>query len=1069
MKKIMWLPLSAVLLYGCGGEEASYDYPDITPNDLSYSYPYNGQQQVAPRAPFIARFSDPVHAFNGESLSQGEIDTLLDTLRSEIASAVVWQRTSDSAPVPFTVELVDNDASENGYSIDAFVLQPTEPLTEAAQYRVDLSGLETDKGTANIANGDIYYIVRGGNGAAKSRSNTQTEFVVTNMVPDGASRPYVDFSTLRMQFSHPLDETTVRYGETVSLLDGDDQLVPAIVYAKGAKLTIDPREDLHPNETYHLEIAADSLRDKYGEALAQSSWDFSPADTTPRELMAQRSGPSSSVEEEQCNKSAVNQILSPITGDSINCVPVKAVLLGDETASQTEGDVFAELAYVPNFAKSTPLRIKRGSLLLGSSVDVRVAGEVPLMVDTDNDGVVDAPLETGDIRVTFISDATGYLFDNPHSTKADEPKHVRLLLDLAMTAEQSQANGAFSQDLLHVEVVGTAIVVDGRLVMDGVGVVEPRVLGLEDAYGVLSFHLESYQNNADAPPPVADTELPFLQSWTPGDHATKHLPGDPIILNFNEPLDVDSLRQSGAFSFTRNGIAAPHSWYFDGSTLVIRPDEDLDFSDDSGAITYGVQVSSLVTDLAGNPLDQDYDVSFALPHFIGTGNRAPIALTAYPGYPCAIADGTMNLAANDHGRCRGSVAVSGRPADDKLPVTTLAANRPISMQFSQNMAPSSFVLGASCGAGTFRVERVDNGGVCQSVVAGTLDVSARELSFTPDEPWQDGVLYRYVALSVGNAFVPSDCGVNAVCSEFNYPLQTVLLEGRAANVGGPDLNIYFRGAAARDDVFQVLRNLPTADVNANYALEAGEPVPLADPDNAGQFITPKNSTALETRAVQGLLDAANLGCGFVGRSPEDGLFIGSVPSKQVCNDKKYVYLTGALNADVVGWNEAEGGIETLIYPNVLMTTSLDTYAVLNLVFAREILKLPTGPQIMRVRYAKDDFGNRTQPVRGYIRPTIDGAVLDITLDVYLDAPELKPTLGSIALTHDLHSFPLQLKLSGPVTLLPDGRMEISQLNAEASANIDVDIALAGIGAAGMSLGIPLGGINLNYLGAPLKK
>ena len=152
-----------------------------------------------------------------------------------------------------------------------------------------------------------------------------------------------------------------------------------------------------------------------------------------------------------------------------------------------------------------------------------------------------------------------------------------------------------------------------------------------------------------------------------------------------------------------------------------------------------------------------------------------------------------------------------------------------------------------------------------------------------------------------------------------------------------------------------------------------------------------------------------------------------------------------------------------------MTTSLDTYAVLNLVFAREILKLPTGPQIMRVRYAKDDFGNRTQPVRGYIRPTIDGAVLDITLDVYLDAPELKPTLGSIALTHDLHSFPLQLKLSGPVTLLPDGRMEISQLNAEASANIDVDIALAGIGAAGMSLGIPLGGINLNYLGAPLKK
>ena len=150
MKKILWLPLSAVLLYGCGGEEASYEYPDITPNDLSYSYPYDGQQQVAPRAPFIARFSDPVQAFNAENLSQGEIDARLATLRSEIAGSIVWQRSSDGAPVSFSVELVDNDKSESGYLIDAFVLQPTAPLTEAAQYRVDLSGLETDKGLSLI-------------------------------------------------------------------------------------------------------------------------------------------------------------------------------------------------------------------------------------------------------------------------------------------------------------------------------------------------------------------------------------------------------------------------------------------------------------------------------------------------------------------------------------------------------------------------------------------------------------------------------------------------------------------------------------------------------------------------------------------------------------------------------------------------------------------------------------------------------------------------------------------------------------------------------------------------------
>lgn len=1066
MNKLTLLPLVVVALSACGGEEATFSYSDsVVPADLSYSYPADGQQQVAPRAPFVARFSDPLAVVDGTSLSPVDLDAALQAVRDTIGNQVVWVRASDDAAVSFTVDLVDSDPDENIYRFDTFLLNTTQALQPATEYRVDLTAVETVKDQTRINGGDIVFTTRGEVNGPRVQQETEAAFTITRMMPDGVELPLVDFSTLRLQFSHPLDASSVQYGSSIALRDDTDTLVSANVLVSGARLTLDPVDDLQPGMEYELEIDNTAIRNLHGDVLAGAPGEhnhvFVPADTTPRSVLVQRADPSNADVLSQCDDAAPDAVLSPLTGSGINCVPIKAVLLGDDTSSQTTGHVYAELAYIPNFEQATPLRIPRGSLLTGASVDVNVAGEVPMWIDTDNDGQTDTPLSTGDIGVTFVSDASGYMIDNPYTLQSDQPRHVRLWLDVAMTADTAAANGALSQDLLHVEVVGTAIVRDGRLVLDAVAVVEPRVLGLEDAFGLLSFHMESYEDPKQAPLPVADTAPPTLQSWLPGDAVDVLRPGDSLILNFNEPIDPLSLEQSGAVALLRNDVPVNVDWRVDGSSLVLQPENALEFSAPGADVTYRIQAGSLVTDLAGNGLDQDYDLAFTMPVDAGGPQRAPLALTTYPGYPCTTSPTPTQLNNRQHGRCLG-----GKSGDDMLPVMALPENRPIRVQFSRNMDADSIQLGNS-----FRVER-DNGGVWEPV-SGRLEVEPAALAFWPDQPWQDdgNQLYRYVLGSQGgDGSAAVNCNGSSICDNDGLPLQTQVLSDHPDDAtppteGGPDLVIYFTGKPAVQSVFQILRNLPSFDINTNMVLDAEEPTPDEDPDNAGVYPTPANGTKLEKRGVGGLLLDVNLGCGFVGRDVDE-VWIGANPPPQECDDKPFIYLTGALNADVVGWNEAENGIEVHIYPTLLLTSSLDTYAVLSLVVAKEVKVIPTGPQVMRIRYENDGSGRRA-PVTGYIRQDpSQGAVLDISLDLYLDAPYLRPDVFGAGLAHSLYSSPLTLDLTGPVTLLPDGRMVIKQLNPVASTDIEVVI---GVLLATMTLGIPAEGVNLQYTAPPLKQ
>ncbi|MCU5782231.1 hypothetical protein MA04_01531 [Alcanivorax balearicus MACL04] len=1054
----------AALLTACGGGGGSSQSVDFSPweqIELYYSYPYNAQAGVSPNAPLVLAFSEAVPQLSADQFSlQGP----------------------DGA-VELTLEQVNGDKS--------VVLTPAAPLAVNSEYTLTLNGIGEEGDKELLPGGQLAFSTRPALEGARQERSTAEAFQLDRIIPNGDDLPFLDFSSVQLTLSQPIDPTTVKYGETVRLTQGGE-LIPATVLASGRFLTVDPTDSedadgntvdaLKAGEEVTLEVT-DGVQSLFGEQLTAINRSFTPLDTKPRSVMVQEAAQAG---DPAAGCLAKGTTRSPLNNESINCVPVKSNLLGDTTVSMLSGDVFAELAFAPNFPDTTPLRLPRGSLLDGEPLDVLIGGQVP------------AGFDSGDVTVTILSDANGYLMNAPYSTDPNAPRRLLLTMDVAFDTADSRANGAFNQDLMQVELVGTAIVEGDRLVVDAIGVVEPRVLGVENAYGVLSFHMESYSDQTIPREPEPDMDGPVLSSWVPGDHTNKQRPGDPVILTFDHPLDPQSVEKDVSLQLLGANTPVEFDYVVDGSSIVIRPETPLQHNTD-----YQVLFDDRLTDVAGNPA-QPQTLDFRLPEYVlddgdpetpPVPEQSPVVLTAYPGFPCVTTD--RNLAANDAGRCAGGQDGSGgedKPEDDHLPVLPLAANRPIAVTFSQEMDEQSI-------RDHFIVESVDDAGSTLEVVEGKLTYMGRKIVFEPDQPWEEGVLYRYTLPSQEGSVDAASCPGVAICDVRGLPLQTQLLaqnadDAPAATDGGPNLEIFFRGAPNTTATLQPLRNLPTSDVNANFVWDqGGDSTPGEVPPSQDEEAL-RNSANLLPRdpATTGaLLADANVGC-EVGES---------------CPDDQYLFLTGNLDVEIVGYMSAaevgvaypkpepesgekdvipaevrnDGGVLVYINPTRLVTSSVTVYVKpTTLGSLANIPPVPTGTQMMRIRYTCDaSNGDCVAPDYGRVKGWIvsgEGNPRFLTdLDIYMDSPHLKPSatvpvLGTYYLGHDLHSKQLSLQLAGDVTFLKDGRLQIEQISQNA---LNVDVQLNG-NVAGIitvkdqiHLAIPAGDTFLNYLSEPIKQ
>ncbi len=1080
--KLALTALAAALVAGCGGSDdsVSFNTPTFDARNLHYTYPLDNQQQVPPRAIIALQFSHEVTADASNFTVTGP----------------------DDEAVPFTLESV-----ADGRGV---VLTPDDALKPASDYKVVMNGVTVLGETTTFKDGTLNFTTRAALEGPIETQKTADSFEVESIFPDDGQFKSMDFSSFRLRTTHPIDASSAVYGDTISLMN-NGEVVPALLLVGRTTITVDPLEDMTPGDTYELSV--NGVKSQLGEDIADYSHSTVPQDTTSpttgeRAVLVTNVPPAD--DSLGCLDDGVR--LSELTGQPINCVPVIGTLLQDKTVSKQSGDVYAELAFTPNFPDVTPLRVQRGGILKGDALEVFIGGEVPVGFDS------------GEVTVEIISDATGYLFPNPNAESDDAPKQLRLFMDVATSTTDARANGAFTQNLMHLELVGTGLIEDGQLNTDAITIVEPRVLGVDNAYGVLSFRMESYQDQENAPLKPFDTVSPFVPvldgdngmelSWQPGNVADRMEPGDPIIIHFNEVLEKETIVAGESLMLTKGGAQEPFSWKLDGSALIITPDAPVEYG-----VEYVITTTPDITDLEGNPLQMldtlegDNSLDFSLPEYVVNDpddvRRGPFAATVYPGFPCASSNASQaEIDAGTQGVCISSNEESAQVEVDELPIVDLPANRSIRVRFSQNMDPATILLGD-----TFLVQK-DEGGSWVDV-EGELVLDPRALTFTPEQAWEEGALYRYVMTSNGGG-----TGCAGMCSVDGLPLQTALLLGAGQKEGGPDMEILFQGGPAATTVFQELANLPSADVNNNFQIDSGEPVVSGDVIDPAD--TPANATMILPRdgGGTGLVTSANTGCGFEGAPP-----YGPEDQSQ-CDSNRIMYVTGLLNTEILDFDAEQQGVPVVIYPTTVALTNLDATAVVGLdlnvtdggstldaipvlgpiltgildvtlstlddalnALAGEFggdgvlnsllevvgdvglvpIETATGPNIMRVRYEPEDPNDpnspRTVPPVGYIVETPDGPVFRIQFDLLFDAPALSLPLG---LEHNVKGLPIDnVDLEGPLDFLPDGRLFIGLQNLE-SKNVDLEISLAGLEGGQVNLIIPPGGINLSYQSASIQ-
>jgi hypothetical protein len=985
---LIFLSSSVMLISACSEVDSDQEV-DFTGWDrayMVYSYPFNGQQNVSVKTSISLMFT---HVIN-DSYMDSHFN-VLDKDGVEVPGSVTLQNGNDSG----------------------LIFTPDQALLAGETYTVEYSGITSEIGEVAEPR-DIQFSTVGVSQDASSLPGGDSNqpdpyrFQVIREFPTD-ELPFMDFSVIHLTFNQIVDISTVSLDNGFTFTEpGQSQSVAGKLMVKDTYIIFDPEEDLKPGVEYTLSLK-ETIKSRSGLALEvgeYSSKVYLPNDSQPRSVLVQRI----------YGEPDVN--ISPLSGIDRNTVPVNSTLMGN-VISYADADYHTELAFIPNYPDAVPFVIRRGSVVKGSKMPVDIGGKVP------------AGFDTGEIYLTLITDATGYMISNINTDDENAPKQVRMVLDVSMSAQDPRANGGLSQDVLHIDLFGIGMTESGVLVVDTLGEINPVLLGVEKANGLVSFFLEAYADQNNAPVRVVDDVPPELQTWLPGDIIDRVDPADPLLLIFTEPLQPENLNEEvelikvGATN-EKVDVVVTH----DGTTVIIKPLQPLSFDSE-----YSISVGSQVKDMADNPVVSAFNVSFSTLSFSMSNLAAPLVGSIHPGYSCKLVG--MDLANNIAGRCEG-----GKESDDKFNIFKHPANRPIYINFNQLMDTKTFSLGTACGddidatieqKGSIRVEEMDaETGLCIKPVDGSLHYDGTRVSFEPTLPWKDHKVYQIVLKS--NTSSICDGTDFILCSATGLPLRTIplTLTFDNAHQGSETLVMPFTGTVSENNkVYNPLSKLPVVDVNRNYQFDSNE----STEDATGSAII-ENSSKLSISGFGGLIREAAMGCP-VNISPEN------------CPDEKEtIFVSGYLPTEVGMFEEVASGtrIPVDLHSQVLMTTSVTMYtkAILGI-----SIIAPTGPQIMRMRGRYHPETGQSMPGIGYIlwdenydngvgSPT-GHAMFQSTMDVYLDAPGLVPTAPILGeMETNMHSLPLTIDLYGPIVFLPDGRMEIKLQNTN-TVDIDVEV------------------------------
>lgn len=857
--------------------------------------------------------------------------------------------------------------------------------------------------------------------------------------PPQARYPFMDFSTIRVEFSEPLNEGTVQFGnsfEFVAVSDGVETPVDGALVVRKQHLSFDPDQDLTPGQLYRLRLN-NGITDLNGEAVVPVTYEMTPVNSNSCNcVITQRFNTSTAFGEPGFPES------SRITGAALNAIDLYSPLISNNNQNLNinlrDSTLEAELADPANFGGLIPFVIRKGAYLNITGLDLQLGGEIP------------ANLQTGDIRASFVNDVTGFMDRNPYwpaDTLPDDdkaPVFVYLIFDLALTGSDTSGNRVLNQTIPHVQATGTARIENGNLYIESVRTIVMDLLGLDRAPAHMVLGINS---DLAAEPPV-DTTGPTITASQPADGAVDVPIRDEIALVFDKPMENEGVDPQNQITLTdtdNGNLQVPFQLRWDGSTILLKPDSALAFGNN-----YQVTLGSL-SDINGNPLSLsggdatggDGIITFMTENPDLTTAVGPVVSSVHVGAPCVLTDADAAFA----GRCSG-----GQGTDDKYLLYTMPADGRLEVTFSQAMDLATLVLGTACDTGSIRVEILDSGGACVGVVDGTLITETRSFKFIPRNHLSTGTQYRFTMVSGAD----TTCDAGEICGENGIPLNPDPLNGgEAADAGGGNIVSLFQVTSVNEDVFLPLRLEPFTDINGSGYVDATETPRL------------ENKAGVVISGIGGIVSRADFldepGGNII---PEASIYMsGGLPVT--------ISEPEPLTIDSAPWNMTLAGdsqIPVRIHPGALYGTSItmDADAVVLGFIPVPISDVSTGVSILRLRETNGE------PIIGYIvdEEGVDQPQFIAQLDLYMDAPDMNievdiPVLGGfINVNHNLHSLPITATVKGPITFLEDGRIRIEQANVGA---IELTIEVTSVAGDGsIDLTIPEGAMQLQVIGNPLK-
>lgn len=855
--------------------------------------------------------------------------------------------------------------------------------------------------------------------------------------------PFMDFFTVRVELSEPVDENSVQLGSSFIFEEVGGTDVEGAIIVKGQHIVFDPDEDLSPGTLYRLTLTT-GITDLNGEAITNIIFEVTPtaADScpdTPNCVIKQTFATTTAFGESGFPKTSL------LTNELINVIGATSDLVGNYDMNLRPNALDVELADPSVFPTFLPFVIRKGNILDITGIDISLGGEVPI------------DLQTGGILATFISDATGFMYRNPYRDASvlidndKSPLFVYLNFDLALSSTDINGNSVLNQTIPNVQATGIAIIKDGTITIETVRSVELNLMDLEFASANLILEIQADVEQLNVPD--VDNDAPQLLNSYPEDLVANGVDfpvTDNIVLSFSEPIDnsgVVAQDQISLVDITNSSAPVPFELGWNGSSILIKPLSVLEFGHEYEINLYN---GDSLKDISGNdltpasvsdPTGGDGLIRFTTEDPAST-TRPPKIISIFPGPPCATTGSTY---------ASPESCIGGEGSDDDYLSVQLEEDKDLEVIFSHAMNLNSLSLGTSCGSGAIRIERLDGFEACAEVVSGSLIKNTRSFRFIPSEPWQVGE--RYSITLVGGA--NTSCDADEICSVDNVPLNTDPLNGDGVGgAGGPNIVNKFEAVASDGSTFLSLSMENMTDINGNGFFDAGEVA--RDSNRAG--------VDEDNISVSGILTNATI-------DGESNLYLsGTLPV--VLGEAENL----SIDETIWGINTVPGGqqIPVEINPGVFYGTSIriDTSAtVLGVGFIPipiVINDIDTGVNIFRLRQES------AQPVRGYIVEDGDnpGKSLFVSqFHLYMDSPDMVITYPLATITHDLQSKPFILNFLGELTFLEDGRIEIDAQNVNVvsiNVNIAASIFISGTQNGSMTMNIPAGDMKMRLLSNPIK-